>query len=144
MKELEDFLSGLRDDLKKAVDGAPDEKPPEDKKSELTVDERLSKAVAAIATSLDLTIVDGKEDEASPLAKAIAGLQEDNDTYRQVIVKLAERIEKLEGGTASRKQVDEDDAPPPDEKARLEKAKGGTFDAAMKSLLTHGKVTLTG
>lgn len=96
--------------------------------------EETKKALLSIVKALDLTIVKGKEDEASPFARYIYDIKQDSDTLREVCTKMLERIENLEKHTAVRKSIEGDEG-----------GDGGSkylFDGTVRTLLNKGKVSL--
>lgn len=138
--DIKEFMKELKATLASAVDGLPEK--PEDAKPE-----DLTKAIAGVKTAVEtvtkaLTSEEG--DDQSPLIKVIEELREDSKTYREVLEKMAERLETLEKGTAVRKGLSgqegdgEGDGKP---KEKVEKS--GTMALAFSSLMKNGKVTLT-
>jgi len=143
--ELEKFFKGLTDSLEKALEALPAAKKAEEvveeKKAEKTeksegISDEVRVALTAIAKVMDLTVIPGKEDEASPLAKFIKETQDNTELFRDVIVKVLDRLEGLEKHTAVRKSVEGDDN---DEKGEPKHK----FDGTIRTLLSKGRVHLS-
>ena len=145
--ELAEFFTGLTKTLQGAVDGMPAAGEPANKMSDEEVAaaekaktdnlEAAKKAIEGVIKSLDLTVVEGKEDEASELAKFVKSTTEDMTTLREVCTKLLERVEGLEKHTAVRKSLAGQEGGGENE----DKPSG--MDTIVKTLMTKGKVKLT-
>ena len=98
--------------------------------------EGIKKAVLSVAKALDITIVEGKEDEASPFAKVLDTLQKDSTTFTEILSKLLGRIQDLEKHTAMKKSIEGDD------EAIAAADKAHPFDKTVRTLLAKNKVTL--
>ena len=142
MDEVKEFFKGLSASLTEALGGDDDAEKARHKKpeEEMGMPKAASDALKAVSEAIDL----GNPE--SPLVKALDGIQADLTMFREVMEKALERLEALEKGTAVKKSLDGQDG---DKDALLEKAKEtvekngtGQWGGVMKSLLTHGRVTL--
>lgn len=159
--ELKDFFDGLRQDLQKVIsdeDIIKIEKPkgitqeewdklsPEEQKKlaekygELKkgtkLDKETKKMMEDITKALDLTIEEGKEEDALPLAKALYDLRKDNDAYREILEKVLVRLENLEKFSAVRKGLVGQDDDGDDDKT-------SAFDKIIKTAINRGSIRLT-
>lgn len=161
--ELKDFFAGLRQDLQKVIsdeDIIKIEKPkgitqeewdklsPEEQKKlaekygELgkgtKLDKETKKMMEDITKALDLTVEEGKEEEASPLAKTLDSLHKSNKAYHEILEKVLVRLENLEKALAFRKGLDGQDGDGDDDDAKKH-----PFDKVVDTALRRGIVRLT-
>lgn len=143
MEELKDCFKSMSAELAEILGVESEEAKARHKKpdEESGMSKELAETLKKVSETIDL------ENAESPLVKALAGIQTDLITFRDVMEKALDRIAVLEEGTATKKSLDGQDG---DKDALLEKAKEtaakdgkGIWGPVMGSLLKHGKVTLT-
>jgi hypothetical protein len=141
--DANEFLTGLRADLQKALTPAGDAPP--DLGSQIADLKKSVDALTARVAAHDaaLTPGDGAAVEAGPVTKAITDLSRDVPILTESIEKALDRIARLEKLTVTRKSLAGQDSD--DDAARVAKTaeSGGKFGGVMAQLLNHGVARLT-
>jgi exonuclease VII small subunit len=123
--------------LKEAIT-AVDEKPADEETFTKSTDQ-LSEIVEQLQKVVALT-------EESPLAKAVATIDEAIDALSEAFVKLADRTEALEKGVPVQKSINGDDGSFDEESSKKEpvskSAKNENWDTVVKGLKRNGSMVL--